>query len=149
MSLSCKAGPAVAERPGAEIGVLYEREVTGTIEQVVSRIEEAVVANQFGVLGIHDLKQKMNAKGLDFGPECRVLEVCNPQKAKTVLEADMSISNALPCRISVYEQGGAVKVSTLKPTQLLALFGRPELESVAQEVEETLIDIIDAVSASS
>ena len=86
----------------------------------------------------------MNAKGLDFGPECRVLEVCNPGKAKIVLEADLSISNALPCRISVYEEGGTVKVSTLKPTQLLGLFGRPELDPVAKEVEDAMFRIIDA-----
>ncbi len=124
--------------------MLYEKDAQGTVDEVVARVETAVAANQFGVLGIHDLKQKLNAKGLDFAPECRILEVCNPAKAKTVLEADMSISNALPCRISVYEDAGAVKVSTLKPTQLLALFGRPELDPVAQEVEATLVRIIDA-----
>ncbi len=125
--------------------MLYAKQATGTINEVVAKIEAAAAANQFGVLGIHDLKQKMNSKGLDFGPECRILEVCNPGKAKTVLETDMSISNALPCRISVYEEGGMVKVSTLKPTQLLGLFGRPELAPVAKEVEETMIRIIDAV----
>ena len=64
-------------------------------------------------------------------------------KAKIVLDTDMSISNALPCRISVYEEAGRVKVSMLQPTALLALFGRPELQSVAKEVEETMIRIID------
>ncbi|MCA9028073.1 MAG: DUF302 domain-containing protein [Planctomycetaceae bacterium] len=123
--------------------MLYEKQARGTVDEVVARIEAAAAANQFGILGIHDLKQKMNAKGLDFGPECRVLEVCNPGKAKTVLESDMSISNALPCRISVYEEGGAVKVSTLKPTQLLALFNRPELDTVANDVEDALLRIID------
>lgn len=56
----------------------------------------------------------------------------------------MTMSNALPCRISVYEEAGAVKVSTLKPTAVLGLFARPELEAVAQEVEDTMIRIIDA-----
>ena len=124
--------------------MLYEKEATGSVDEVVAKIEAAAAANQFGVLGIHDLKQKMAAKGVDFGPECRVLEVCNPGKAKTVLETDMSISNALPCRISVYQEGGTVKVSTLKPTVLLKMFNRPELEPVAKEVEETMLRIIDA-----
>jgi hypothetical protein len=44
----------------------------------------------------------------------------------------------------VYEDGEAVKVSTLKPTQLLGLFGRPELEPVAKEVEDAMFRIIDA-----
>ena len=126
--------------------MLYVRETTGTVDDVVKNIEEAAAANQFGVLGVHDLKQKMNAKGVEFGCECRVVEVCNPKKAKSVLEADMSISNALPCRISVYEEAGKVKISTLKPTAILGLFGQPQLEPVAREVEETMIRIIDAVS---
>ncbi len=86
----------------------------------------------------------MNAKGVEFGPECRIVEVCNPKKAKAVLETDMSISNALPCRISIYEEGGKVKVSTLRPTAILGLFGQPGLEPVAEEVEETMIRMIDA-----
>lgn len=123
--------------------MLYEKEANGTVGEVVARIEETAAANQFGVLGMHDLKQKMSAKGIEFGPECRILEVCNPGKAKSVLEADISIANALPCRISVYEDAGVVKVSTLRPTRLLGLFGRPELEPVAQEIEDTLVRIID------
>jgi len=45
---------------------------------------------------------------------------------------------------SVYEGGGTVKVSTLRPTQLLGLFDRSELEPVAKEVEEAMFRIIDA-----
>ncbi len=125
--------------------MLYVREASGSIDDVAKKLEEAAAAEKFGVLGVHDLKQKMQAKGVEFGAECRNLEVGSPEKAKTVLETDISISNALPCRISVYQEGGKVKVSTLKPTALLGLFGRSELETVAQEVEETMVRIIDAV----
>jgi uncharacterized protein (DUF302 family) len=124
--------------------MLYVQEADGSIDGVLKKLEEAAAANKFGVLAVHNLKQKMNAKGVEFGPECRIVEVCNPKKAKSVLETDMSISNALPCRISIYEEGGKVKVSTLKPTAVLSLFGRPELEPVAKEVEETMIRMIDA-----
>ncbi len=124
--------------------MLYVREAAGSVEEVLKKLEEAATANKFGVLTVHDLKQKLNAKGVDFGPECSIVEVCNPQKAKSVLEADMSISNALPCRISIYEENGTVKVSTLRPTAILGLFGRPELEPIAEEVEEAMIRMIDA-----
>ena len=30
----------------------------------------------------------LQANGVEFGPECRVFEVCNPRKAKTVLEEE-------------------------------------------------------------
>jgi uncharacterized protein (DUF302 family) len=123
--------------------MLYAREARGSIDEVAKKLEAAAAENKFGVLAVHDLKQKMNAKGVEFGPECRIFEVCNPAKAKAVLETDMAISNALPCRISVYEEAGNVKVSTLKPTAVLGLFGRPELGPVAQEVEDTMVRIID------
>lgn len=124
--------------------MLYVREATRSMDGVARKLQEAAAANKFGVLAVHDLKQKMNDKGVEFERECRIFEVCNPKKAKAVLETDMSISNALPCRISVYEEGGKVKVSTLKPTAVLSLFGRPELEPVAREVEEAMVRIIDA-----
>ena len=124
--------------------MLYVREAKGSVDEVVKKLEEAAAANKFGVLTVHNLKQKLNAKGVEFGPECRIMEVCNPKKAKSVLEADMSISNALPCRISIYEEDGKVKVSTLRPTAVLGLFGQPKLEPVAKEVEEAIIRMIDA-----
>lgn len=123
--------------------MLYEKQASGTIDDVVVKIQEAAAANKFGVLGVHDLKEKMTAKGISFGPECRILEVCNPAKAKAVLEADMSISNALPCRISVFEREGKITVSMLRPTYLLGLFNRPELQPVAKEVEDSMLQIID------
>jgi len=124
--------------------MIYVKETDGPVESVVERLEQASAANQFGVLGIHNLKEKMGAKGVDFACECRVMEVCNPRKAKEVLEENMSISTALPCRISIYEQDDKVKVATIRPTMLLNLFDSPELQAVAREVEDTLVRIIDA-----
>lgn len=123
--------------------MLYERETSGSVAEVCERINRAAAAYNFGVLGTHDLKEKMAAKGVEFGPQCRIVEVCNPAQAKTVLEADLAISTALPCRIAVFEQGDHVKVSTLRPTAMLAMFERPDLAPVAKEVEDTIIRIID------
>ena len=82
--------------------MLYTKESEDSVEQVSEKLTAAVEASGFGVLGVHDLKEKMAAKGVSFGPQCRIFEVCNPSQAKQVLEANMLISTALPCRISVY-----------------------------------------------
>jgi uncharacterized protein (DUF302 family) len=122
--------------------MLYIQEVMGNVDDIVGKIEQAAKDNDFGVLDIHDLKKKMAAKGVDFAPECRIIEVCNPNMAKEVLENNMTISTALPCRISVYEKGGKVKIATIRPTYILDLFNSPALKSIAQSVEETMIKII-------
>jgi uncharacterized protein (DUF302 family) len=95
------------------------------------------------VLGIYNLKEKMANKGVEFGPECQIVEVCNPNQAKKVLEGNMSISTALPCRISVWRENDKVKVSTIKPTYLLDMFESSELKPVAEQVEQNLIKKIN------
>ena len=56
---------------------------------------------------------------------------------------------ALPCRISIYEQGGKTTLATLRPTTLLALFDTPQLAEVAREVEETIVKIMKEAASSS
>ena len=45
--------------------------------------------------------------------------------------------------ISLYEEGGKTILASLKPTALLAMFNVPQLERVAQEVEESIIKIMN------
>lgn len=108
------------------------------LDRVAKDLETAVTRHKFGVLGTHDLRAKMAEKGVSFDHECRIFEVCNPTQAKKVLDTNLEISTALPCRISVYEQGGVTKLATIKPTALLDLYATPGLKEVAREVEVTL-----------
>jgi uncharacterized protein (DUF302 family) len=112
------------------------------LDRLARDLEAAVSRHKFGVLGVHDLKAKMADKGVAFDRECRVFEVCNPHQAKKVLETNLEISTALPCRISIYEEGGITKLATIKPTAMLALYSTPGLEVVAREVEATLTRIM-------
>jgi uncharacterized protein (DUF302 family) len=108
------------------------------LDRVAKDLEEAVARHKFGVLGVHDLKAKLAEKGVVFSRECRVFEVCNPHQAKKVLDANLEISTALPCRISIYEEGGVTKLATIKPTAMIDLYSTPGLKDVAREVEVTL-----------
>jgi len=84
---------------------------------------------------------------VEFAHPCLIYEVCQPQQAKKVLEANMSVSTALPCRISIYEEGGKTILATLKPTTLLKMFHTPQLAGVAQEVEDTIVKIMNEAAA--
>jgi uncharacterized protein (DUF302 family) len=123
--------------------MVYIKESGKPIDEVCNNIQQAAAKNQFGVLGVIDMKEKMAAKGVRFGPQCRIIELCNPVQAREVLEANMTISTALPCRISVYQEQGKVKVVTLRPTVVLSLFDNPELDPVARDVEDAIVRIID------
>ncbi len=85
----------------------------------------------------------MAEKGVEFGNACKIYEVCNPAQAKWVLEKNMSISTALPCRITVYEEENRVKIATMLPTEMRGLFSGPELGPVAEEVEKEIKAMMD------
>jgi len=118
-----------------------------SVGDTAAALQAAVIANHFGVMHVHNLQETMVKKGVEFSHQCLVFEVCQPQQAKRVLDANMSISTALPCRISVYEDGGTTMLATLQPTVLLAMFKAPQLESVAHEVEATIVKIMQQAAA--
>ena len=118
-----------------------------TMSEAAAALHAAVQANHFGVMQVHNLKETMAKKSVEFARECLIFEVCQPQQAKKVLDQNMSVSTALPCRISIYEEGGKTILATLKPTILLAMFHTPQLEGVAQEVD-TLVKIMSEAANS-
>lgn len=113
-----------------------------SLETVCARLPEISQKHKFGVLGTHDLKQKMVSKGVPFDRECRVFEVCNPHQASKVLSEAMEVSTALPCRISAFEEDGKAVLATIKPTAFLTLFNIAGAEDTAREVEDTLVLIM-------
>ena len=124
----------------------YTRETSYGATEVGGKLADSVKRYGFGLLNQTDLKAKMNSKGVDFSNACLVFDICNPHYAKEVLESNLNISTALPCRISVYEEDGCTKVSTLLPTKVLNMFGTSGLEHIAEAVEKALISIIDEVT---
>ncbi len=113
-----------------------------SVSETAKALQTGIQTNHFGVMQVHNLKETMAKKGVEFNRECLIVEGCQPQLTKKVLDEDMSISTALPCRISIYEEGGKTILATLKPTALLAIFYAPQLAEAAQEVEDNILKIM-------
>ena len=120
-----------------------------SVSEAAAALRASVQANHFGVMQVHNLKETMIKKGVEFDRECLIFEVCQPQQAKKVLDENMSVSTALPCRISIYEENGRTVLAALKPTKLLAMFNTPQLETVAQEVEDVMMKIMNEAASTS
>ena len=124
--------------------MLYVTDTPKDVPTAARDLEEAVKRNKFGVLHVHDLQKTLQEKGVDFPNACRILEVCNPQRAVQVLTGNMTMNMALPCRISVYQEQGKTKIGMIRPTALLALFpGATALKTVAEDVERETMRMID------
>lgn len=119
-------------------------ETKKSVEQATADLQHAVKKHGFGVLHVYDLKATLKEKGAPIENECRILEVCNPRHARDVLNSDMSMNMALPCRISVYEEEGKTKIGLISPKAMLGMLSdAPALVSIAEEVEESIGRMIE------
>ena len=122
----------------------YVVETQKTFDQASADLESAVKNHGFGVLHVHDLGSTLRSKGIAFDEQCKVFEVCNPLQAAKVLATDMRLNMALPCRISVFTEGGKTRIGLIKPEQMLATLSQDAaLLQVATEVEEKTIQMVD------
>ncbi|MFC1765222.1 DUF302 domain-containing protein [Planctomycetota bacterium] len=111
---------------------------------VLARIKETAPKHKFGILNIHDLRQTLDTKGFPIKNACFVLDICSPKFAQQVLSEDIGMAVALPCRITIYEEAGVTKISTIKPSAVLAgLNPSPTLHTIAEEVEKAMIAIME------
>lgn len=117
------------------------------VDSALADLKTAVAEHQFGVLNVLDLQQTLKNKGHDLAQACYILDVCNPSQAVKVLNDDMGMNVALPCRISVYQQDGVTKIAMVKPAAMLSALSDSEaLAVIADQVEASLVAIIQAAA---
>ena len=115
-----------------------------TFNEACKDLEESIKHHGYGLLHTYDFNMIFQEKGVDFDKECRVFEVCNPSQAKLVMDNDMKLNMALPCRISVYTENEEVKIGMVSPLKMLNVLSRDEIAlEVAREVDATLRKVID------
>ena len=113
-----------------------------SLGDVRQKFEDAAAERKFGVQAIHNVTATLRSKGLAFDRTLYIYEVCNPAAAKKVLDTNLKIATALPCRVTIYVDGKDVVLETLKPTMLLKMFNEPALSATAKEVETAIGEIL-------
>jgi len=122
----------------------YIEQSEKSVQEVVNNIQEIASNYKFGVLHVHNVKETLNLKGVDFDKECQILDICNPNYAKQFLGEDMSLSSVMPCKITVYTDKGETNITLNSLVQLVDDIN-PDMIDLAQEVQNTLLEIIDEV----
>lgn len=124
----------------------YTRVVDIPFNQAVDDLKVTLKQHGMGVLWELDIPSKLQEKGQDFRTLVRILEVCNPVKAKQVLESNITASYFLPCKVVVFQNAdGKTAMGMIRPTTLIGVMGDEGLKGVAQEVEAELRAAIDGV----
>lgn len=116
----------------------FELKSEKNFEETLSSLVENLKLEGFGVLWEFDVWEKLQEKGLEFDYNCRILEICNPHKAKAALDINLDAAYFLPCKIVVSEKTDGVYMGMLRPSMMMEMLGDEELLATAHDVERHL-----------
>ena len=117
------------------------------VDETVARIEAAAQKAGWVVVGVQKIDESVRKHGAGEILPVRVVNVCHPQHAATILKEDESryVSVMMPCRIAVYAKAdGKAYISTMNAELLGRLFGGTIAEVMGGPVAEAQQTFIDA-----
>lgn len=119
----------------------YIAETGKSFEEATVSVLKAVEKKGWSLFQIHDLKERLAAKGFEQKP-LKIIEICSGKYANSFLSKNRLISLCMPCKINVLEDNGKVKIIGMNPAIISQFF--PEVNrKEAEEVERDIKEIVD------
>lgn len=126
--------------------IAYTVELKGTAADAAQRLTRELGSRGFGVLSNIDVQKIIKEKLGQSMDAYVILDVCSPTHAKRAIDAHKEIGLVLPCKITIFEDGGRIIVSLFKPTESVKILGFSDLDKMAEEVEKELKVAMDALT---
>jgi len=119
----------------------YRLESTKPVDEIVANIEKLAPDQKFRVLHVHDVQATLKEKGFERSA-LKIVEICSAPFADEALKKDVDVAMFMPCRYTVYEEGGKTKVTLARPMMIAQMLPGIGLEPMAEKVETTLKQIM-------
>ncbi len=127
-----------------ELELYLEKRTNKGFAEAFSALEEALKERQFGVLWHLNFKDKFAEKGIEYGKDHMILEVCNPKIAVQILNSKPDMAYFLPCKMMIRDDGDSVVIGMIKPVSLVDIMVYDDIKEAALMVENTLWEAIEA-----
>ena len=116
-----------------------------TFESAIERVTAALADEGFGILTEIDVAATMKKKLDKDMPPYKILGACNAPFAYKALTAENKIGTMLPCNVIVQQLDSGVEVAAVDPMASMQAVDNPDLGTIAGEVRDKLISIIDGL----
>ena len=123
----------------------FSKNTSMPYEKAVEKVADELKKEGFGVLTSIDVKDTLKMKiNVDF-KKYVILGACNPPLAHRALESEEQLGLLLPCNVIVYENNGGSTVSFFDPMIMTQIIDNEKLKTVAQEVQNKMKRVFEAV----
>lgn len=112
------------------------------LKTTVDNIKRAVGSNNYMFIREQPLTYGMTTEGAE-DPKQHIVYFCNFNQMNEAIVTDPRVGMFLPCRITVVEQDGKVKMMTINPKKLSAVFNNSELNAMCDDMAKRYIAIME------
>lgn len=120
---------------------LYVVATEKAFDDAVVAVLQAIDNKGWTVFGIHDVRERLKAKGFEQKP-LKIIEFCNAKAAAAMLSQNRMVSACMPCRINVLQESDGVRLVAMRPSAMASFFQGLDLQ-MAQSVEADIRQIVD------
>ena len=126
--------------------MILSRESQLGFDETVLALQKSIEARGWVVSGVVDMNKSMAQNGVELGPRVKLVKLCKPEYAKSVLTTHRHVSTMMPCTFGIWEgDDGRVFVSKMNMRLMAKMFGgnvaRVMGEQVAEDEEKILAGI--------
>ena len=111
-------------------------------DKTVANVKRAAIGKNFRIIRVQTLEDGLFKKGEDNQKQV-IVYFCNFQLLNQALAVDPRVGLFLPCRVTIIENQGKVKLYAINPKRLSGLFNNNELNKLCDGMYDTYTDILE------
>ena len=139
---SFEAQPAASAKVIETESPIIVRDSNYSLEQTVENVKTAFSAANMRIVRTGPLEAGLVDKGSE-NPRQYIVDACDFNFLNRALAVDPRVGLFLPCRIVISEHAGKVRVQTINPKRLSAIFNNSELNEMCEQMYKIYSDLLD------
>ncbi|MFA7619768.1 MAG: c-type cytochrome [Thiohalomonadaceae bacterium] len=131
-----------AQRAPLDEPMILEAESAYSLEETVENVKRAAVGRNFRLIREQTLEHGFFSEGEENAKQV-IVYFCNFNFINQALSLDPRVGLFLPCRVTVVEHAGVVKVLSINPKHLGALYNNRELDAACEQMTDLYKEILE------
>lgn len=122
--------------------IVIEADSPYDLETTIENVKRSATGKNFRIIRVQELDNGLVDEGKENKSQM-IIYFCNFQNLNQALAIDTRVGLFLPCRITVTETDGKVKVRSINPKRLSYLFNNDELDKLCTQMHDNYVEIIE------